>query len=218
MQLKEVKHVTNRQGVQLADFAREEKVSREQFALFLKDEKRRKKFFEEIMNGDDWFQKLEASAKAIGARVYLIPKLVVDYTKPHNESAMAGGPQTPSNYNVLKVADKYQPSENKVTEETIVLFNWEKGGGSYPKAIEWGLSNGLLRTTPHVPFAVGEQKPNLNYELGPNPMYVVETTGCSFGGSASACYVWWSAAKRESSLYWQDYFGYGNGWFAFRKK
>ena len=135
MQLKKFEHVTNRQGVQLADFAREEKVSREQFALFLKDEKRRKKFFEEIMNGDNWFQKLEANAKVIGARVYLIPKLVVDYKKTHNESAMAGGPETPSYYNVFKVADKYQPSENKVTEETIVLFNWEKGGGSYPKAI-----------------------------------------------------------------------------------
>ena len=218
MQPKKFEHVTNRQGVQLADFAREEKVSREQFAQFLKDEQRRKKFFEEIRNGNDWFLKLQKSAEKIGGRVYLIPKLVVDYTRPHNEAAMAGGPQTGSNYNVLKVADKYQPSENKATEETIVLFNWPKGGGSYSKAIEWGLSNGLLRTTPHVSFAIGEQKLNLNYELGPNPMYVVETTGCSFEGHSNACYVWWNVARRESNLSWQGDFGYGLGWFAFRKK
>jgi hypothetical protein len=130
---------------------------------------------------------------------------------------MAGGPQTPVNYNVLKVAYKYQP-KNKVTEETIILFNWINGGGSYSKAIEWGLSNGLLKTIPHVPFAIGEQFPNLNYILGPNPMYVVETTGCSFPGSAAACSVSWHDARRRSDLDWQGLFGNDRDWFAFRKK
>ncbi len=170
-----------------------------------------------MKNGDNWFEKLQAEAQKIGARVHLI-RLKVDYTKPHNESAMAGGPQTGSNYNVLKVADKYQPSENKVTEETIILFNWINGSGSYSKAIEWGLSNGLLKTTPHVPFAIGEQFPNLNYELGPNPMYVVETTGCSFGGDAYACCVSWGGAGRVSGLNWRSLFGLVNVWFAFRRK
>lgn len=217
MQNESFKHVTNRQGVQLANFAREKKVSREAFALFLKDEKKRKKFFDELKNGDNWFEKLQAEAQKIGARVHLI-RLKVDYTKPHNESAMAGGPQTPANYNVLKVADKYQPSENEVTEETIILFNWINGGGSYSKAINWGLSNGLLKTTPHVPFAIGEQFPNLNYTLGLNPMYVVETTGCSFRDDARACFVCWRGARRKSRLACQSAFGDGNDWFAFRKK
>lgn len=63
MQNESFKHVTNRQGVQLVDFAREEKVSRKDFALFLKDERRRKKFFDELKNGDNWFEKLQAEAQ-----------------------------------------------------------------------------------------------------------------------------------------------------------
>lgn len=218
MQQKKFKHVTNRQGVQLADLAREEKVSREQFANFLKDPEKIRKFFDELKNGDDWFLKLQTSAEKVGARVYLIPKLVVDYTKSHNESAMAGGPDTPSNYNVLKFGDKYPSIENKVMEEAIVLFNWPKGGGSYQKAIEWGLSNGLQRTVPREVFAVGKQLPNLNYELGQNPMYVVETTGCTFDGGSYACCVWWRDATRLSSLHWQSFFDDGFVWFAFCKK
>jgi hypothetical protein len=215
---KTAKHVTNRQGVQLAHKANENGVSREDWAKFTNDSVKLAKFFDEMKNDDNWFEKLQSEASKIGARVHLIPKLTVDYAKSHNEVAMAGGPQTPSNYNVLKVADKYQPSENKVTDETIVLFNWINGGGSYQEAIEWGLQNGLLKTTPHVPFTVGEQFPNLNYTLGPNPMYVVETTGCTFDGNADACSVWWYDANRGSDLHWQDDFGDDNDWFAFRKK
>jgi hypothetical protein len=83
--------------------------------------------------------------------------------------------------------------------------------------VKWGLENALRLTTPHVPFAVGENKPRLNYDLGPNPMYVVETTGCTFRGDASACYVWWNDAERKSNLNWQGLFGGDYGWFAFRK-
>lgn len=165
----------------------------------------------------DWFIQLQAEAKKIGAQIHVIHNLRVDYTRGHNEAAMAGGPQTDSSYNVLKVADKYQPSENKLTAETIVLLNYPKGGGNYGKTVEWGLSNGLRKTTPHVPFAIGEELPKLNYDLGPNPMYVVETTGCTFGGGARACGVWWRDAKRRSGLRWQHNFGYDNDWFAFRK-
>ena len=217
MQPKETaKHVTNRQGVQFAKIARE-KISREEFGKFLNDPAKLQKFFDEMKNGDNWFEKLQIEASKIGARVHLV-RIKVDYTKSHNEAALAGGPQTGSDYNVLKVGDKYQPSENKMTDEAIVLFNWIKGGGSYQKAVEWGLSNGLSKTTPHIPFAIGEQFPNLNYTLGPNPMYVVETTGCSFNGSANACCVYWRDAERFSALDWRCDFGGDRAWFAFRKK
>lgn len=214
---KKVKHVMNRQGFHFAEKARENGVPRENFAQFINDPVRLGKFFDELKNGDNWFEKLQIEAQKIGARVHLL-KVRVDYTKTHNEAAMAGGPQTGSDYNVLKVADKYQPSENKVIDETIILFNWINGDGNYPKTVEWGLQNGLLKTTPHVSFAIGEQFPKLNYELGPNPMYVVETTGCSFYGPASACFVYWFDAERGSHLDWQDYFGGDFDWFAFRKK
>ena len=217
MQPKETaKHVTNRQGVQFAKIARE-KISREEFGKFLNDPAKLQKFFEEMKNGDNWFEKLQIEASKIGARVHLV-RIKVDYTKSHNEAALAGGPQTDSGYDVLKVADKYQPSENKVTDEAIVLFNWIKGGGSYQKAVEWGLSNGLSKSNPHEVFAIGEQFSNLNYTLGPNPMYVVETTGYSFNGSAGACYVYWDDSKRNSYLSWQGSFGLDCGWFAFCKK
>ncbi|MFA6392930.1 MAG: hypothetical protein WCW54_02510 [Candidatus Paceibacterota bacterium] len=214
---KSFKHVTNRQGVQLAHRANENGVSREDWVKFTNDSVKLAKFFDEMKNGDNWFEKLQVEAQKIGARVSLL-KLKVDYTKSHNESAMAGGPQTDSSYNVLKVGDKYQPSENKVVEEVIVLLNYPQGGGNYQKTVEWGISNGLSKTTPHVPFAIGEQFSKLNYTLGPNPMYVVETTGCSFGGSARACFVYWYDAERWSDLSWQGIFGNDDDWFAFRKK
>ncbi|MEA3399455.1 MAG: hypothetical protein U9R00_03025 [Patescibacteria group bacterium] len=222
MQSKEkIKHITNRQGVQLAQKARENGVSRSDFKKFLDNPVKLKDFFMELNEDNKWFEKLQANAQEIGARVHLIPKLIVDYAKSHNELAMAGGPQTGSGYNVLKVGDKYPSIGNKVVEEVIILFNWPKDGGSYQKAVEWGLSNGLQKTVPKEAFTIGQQFPKLNYELGPNPMYVAETTGCSFGGdpdTCDTCFVWWSDAKRESNLYWQGDFGSDDVWFAFRKK
>ena len=208
------KHVTNRQGVQLAQLARESRVSREDFKNFLDNETSVKSFLSSL-SSDGWIKKLEASAAKIGGRIYII-ELSIDYAKPHNDAAMAGGPQTGSDYNVLKVGDLYQPENKKITE-TVILFNWPNGGGSYQKAVEWGLENGPRKTTPHVSFAVGEKFPKLNYDLGPNPMYVVETTGCSFLGGAYACCVYWDVAERDSCLRWQDYFGDDSDWFAFRK-
>ena len=162
-------------------------------------------------------ERLQVTANAIGGRVHLIPKITVDYTRSHNDAAMAGGPQTESNCNVLKVADKYLPSEDEVTDETIILLNWPEGDGSYEKAVLWGLQNGLRLTTPHVPFAIGEQKTKLNYELEQNRMYVIETTGCFFDDDANACDVRWGDADRESGLGWQGNFGNEYDWFAFRK-
>lgn len=207
----------NKHGVKLAQLAREHGVSREDFVNYISDEAKLTKLFAD-MNTDNaaWFETLKASAEKIGARVHMMI-IDVDYSKSHNDAALAGGPQTPSNYNVLKVADKYAPSEKGIVKETVILLNYPKGGGNYSKTVQWGLENGLRKTTPHVPFAVGENKPRLNYELGPNPMYAVETTGCTFNGDARACYVWWSDAKRESNLGWQNVFGRDDDWFCFRK-
>jgi hypothetical protein len=210
-------HVTNRQGVQLARQAREAGILREKFAEFLNDKNMTTKFFEGLVGDSNWFEKLQTEALKIGARVHLI-KIAVDYTRPHNEVALAGGPKTPANYNVLKVADKYKPSEDKITEETIILLNFSKGDGGYKKAKNFAFANDLLPTSPHIPFAIGEQKPDLNQEIGMSSMYVVETTGCTFEGNAFACRVWWDDAERESDLCWLGSFGNSNDWFAFRKK
>lgn len=210
-------HVTNRQGVQLADYAREHGVTREDFTKFLTDKEAVKNFLNGLKTDPEWFTKLQAEAVKIGGRVHKLD-VPVNYTRSHNDAALAGGPQTDSTYNVLKVGGLYTSRENKTVTETIVLFNWPKGGGSYDKAVAFGLANGLDKTVPHEAFAVGEHFPKLNYDLGPNPMYVVETTGCSFDGELQACGVWWDDARRKSGLNWQSVFGRGRDWFAFRKK
>lgn len=171
----------------------------------------------EFKNYPEWFRELQKNAEDIGARVHFIPKLVIDYTKPYNESAIEGGPDTPSNYNVLKIDDKYFISENEVKKEIIVLFNWINLGESYSKAIRWGLSHNLRKTTPHVPFAIGKYFPRINQELKSNLIYILETTGCSYGGHPFASYVLWNNSKRYSDFGGQSNFSDNNGWFAFRK-
>ncbi|MBK5215256.1 MAG: hypothetical protein JJE53_00385 [Candidatus Pacebacteria bacterium] len=211
------KHVTNRNGVQLARKARENGVSREAFVRFLNNPEDVKRFCDEIKNGYNWFNELQIEANKIGARVHLI-ELKVDYTRSYKEAAMAGGPQTDLDHKALKVADLYQSRENKITDEVIVLFKWINGKGSYPEACDWGKQNGLLKTTPHVPFAIGEQFPKLNMELGASSMYVVETTGCLLYNTASACNLSWNNTKRKANLYYLSSLNYNFVWFAFIKK
>jgi hypothetical protein len=215
---KSFEHVTSRQGVQLAHKAKENGVLRKKIKDFLDNLKKLQEFFYSLMPKNlGWYEKLRIEAEKIGARIDIV-QVVVDYTKNHNEAAMAGGPQTESSWDVLKVGNKYQLPEKNMAYDIIVLLNYPKGGGNYTKTVEWGIKNGLKKTNPHEVFAVGEHFPILNYKIGPNLMYVVETTGCFFDGRASACYVYWSDAERMSSLSWLSHFGGGSGWFAFRKK
>ena len=180
----------------------------------------KKMIIKKSITDEIWFEKLQVEASKIGARVHLL-KLRVDYTKPFNDAVMAGGPQTSTDSCVFKVFDKYQTIEkNMIIDETIILLNWEKGYESYQKAVEWGLSKGLKKTTYHVPFTIGEQFPNINYEIGSNPMYIIETTGGLFGDYANCSYcVWWYNLNRTSDLYYQGCSAVLCGsWFAFRKK
>jgi len=165
---------------------------------------------------DFWFKNLEVAVGKTGGRVHLFKNVLVDYSRNHNAAAMTGGPDTGKNYDVLKAGDTYPLPLSKKVTETFVSFNWPEGEGSYDKAVTFGVSNGLERTIPHEVFAVGEHFPNLNHELGVNPMYVAETTGCWFNDHAEACYVWWGDAKRESRLRWQSNFVHKHGWFLFR--
>lgn len=172
-----------------------------------------------IITDEIWFENFQAKASKIGVRVHLI-KINVDCTRPYNELVWAGGPQTDSGSFVFKVADKYQLSEKKITDEVIVLLNWASGYEGYQTTVEWGLSNGLRKTTPYELFAIGEQLPDINYEIGPNPMFIIETTGCTFGDYQDfVCSVWWYNLNRKSDLCLQSCFtGHLGGWFAFRKQ
>lgn len=158
---------------------------------------------------------LQESAENAGRQIKEI-EVTVDYSVPHNEAAMKGGPDTDSSYDVLKCGDKYHTESGKV-KRTLVLLNFKKGEGSYEKALEWGKENGLTPTIPHDVFAIGEQYPNFHRDQGTSWSYVVETTGCTFDDLARACYVYWNDSVRRSNLAWQVHFGGADDWFAFRK-
>lgn len=207
----------NRHGIQLAQKAREYGVSREDFTRYIGNEEKLKKLFAEMdISTTAWFEDLKARTEKIGARVHMMV-IDVDYSKPHKEAAMTGGPQAPSSPSVLEVADEYVLLEKGIVRETVILLNWPNGDGSYAKAVRWGLKNHLRKTTPHVLFAVGALHPRLNCELGQNPMCMAETTGCTLNGQANACYVWWRDEGRKTDLSWLDFFGDAGDWFAFRR-
>jgi hypothetical protein len=133
------------------------------------------------------------------------------------DAISAAGPNTPLDFNVWKVAEQYPPTGKGRVEHELVLLNYQQGGGSLDKALEWASQSGLRPTTPRDVFAVGSQYPNLHRDLGINPMYVVATTDCTFGGDRDACIVWWDDSLRKANLRHVSFFGASFGWFAFRK-
>jgi len=218
MYFTEIKQITDRHSLQLDQKVREKGISGNSLKKFLENPKKLQKFFRGLSGENKLLEKLQSSAEKIGARVHLIPRLIVDYTKSHNILAMEGGPETNPDCSILRVADRYQLTENKIVKETIVLLNWAEGDGSYQKAVEWAFLNGLQKTVPKEVFSIGKQIPNLNYELGLTHIYLNETTGYSFYGSPQVCFVGWYDDKRKSNIYWQEPLGISCDWFVFRKK
>lgn len=103
---------------------------------------------------------------------------------------------------------------NLEDNDTFVFLNFSKEG-SYAKAVQWGIENGL---TLSVMNDIEAMKYNDLPTLFGKPYgYLVETTGKTFFGDARACYVWFGVSGRGSDLDWQDRFGSGDGWFCFRK-
>jgi hypothetical protein len=162
-------------------------------------------------------KKLRISANTVGGRIHVV-NLEVDYTRTHREAVLSGGPQTEKNHHIFYVGNEYhnRSSHQKGMMKTVViLFNFSNSEKGFKEAIDWGISNGLLKTTPHVVFAMGEKRSKLNYILGPNPMRVIETTGCDFEGNPCACYLRWNDAIRMSDVGYQGAFGHNYDWLAF---
>jgi hypothetical protein len=152
-----------------------------------------------------------------GARIHCLT-VTVKLDRPWQEAVNLAGPNTPDNYNVRKVEDKYPATGTETVEEDLVLLNYPSGDGNWEKALAWAESTGQLeKTVPREVFAVGEQHPTLHRTLGQNPMYAVATKECTFDGNRRACYVWWDDSGRRADLRWVSYFGYASGWFLFRK-
>jgi len=150
-----------------------------------------------------------------GARLHIV-RIRFKPDREWQEAINAAGPNTPDNYNVRKVGDQYPPTGTEEIEEDLILLNFPNGDG-FDKARAWAQSKQLEDTVPREVFVIGEQHPKLHEELGQNPMYVVATKECTFGGYRCACDVWWLVSFRKAYLGWVRYFDYSGVWFAFRK-
>ena len=167
-----------------------------------------------------YLDSLKADPKALtppqGSRLHTV-RVKVKLDRPWKDTVNAAGPNTPDDYNVRKVADLYPPTGADEVEEDLILLNFPQGDGNWDKALVWAQGEGLKNTVPREVFAIGEQHPKLHTELGLNPMYVVATTECTFGGHRIACCVWWDGSLRKAVLHWLGHFRDSSGWFVFRK-
>lgn len=151
-----------------------------------------------------------------GARIHIL-RVTVKLDEQWQEAVNAAGPNTPSDYNVRKVGGLYVPTGTGEEEQKHILLNYPNGDGSWDIALSWAESKGLKKTVPREVFAIGKQHPGLHRALGVNPMYMVATTECTFGGRRRACCVWWSDSGREADLPWVRDFGLACDWFSFRE-
>ena len=135
-----------------------------------------------------------------GGRIHVV-EVEVDESRLWSDAVMAAGPNTPSYYNVHKVADHYPPTGKGRHKVKMVLVSLE-GGGDFAKAVAWAEQYDLKRTTPRQVFAIGKNFPKLHQELGMDPMYVVASKECTFEGDQRVCDVWWFGSGRKACLPW----------------
>lgn len=170
----------------------------------------------------EWVVSLENSAEKIGGEILLIENVMVDYTRPYSEIILnarkrEGKQMDPSEHQALEIANKCEPSKHEAIKETVVLFRYSDWmrmelNAGYKKAIEWGLSNNLCKTTLHVPLAVIEQNPYLF--SGICMSYVVATANCN-NRSYFASYRRYFRSDVGAGTYCQFQSGLKEAWFSF---
>ena len=158
--------------------------------------------------------KSEALTAPDGGRIHIV-RVLVNPTREWQEAINAAGPDTPSNYEVCKVADKYPPQDGAVEEKEIILVNFGRTISDTKVAVDWGKQNKLRPANPRQTFAVGEYKPKLHRELGVNSMVVVSPDECTFDGYRRVCDVWWDDTDRFCGLSWDGLEWNADYWFAF---
>lgn len=208
----EIKHVKNSQGVQLARLAREQGVLRKLFSEFLKNPTYLDKFFNDIKIF--WFIKLQQEAEKIGARLYLIQDVPVDYNVTYDQAFLTAGLGDPGNDFLLEVEGQYVLPKN-ITKETVILLNFPGGHSNYEKTVDWGVRHKWRKSTPHVLLSLAKELPNLNHVLESDSMYIVETTGVLVKGRLCDCFVCWRDYLRGSNVEWQDTFRDKTHWYVF---
>lgn len=153
-----------------------------------------------------------------GGRIHIVRGVSVVLDQEWQASINAAGSNTLDDYDVRKVGDLYLPTGTGVIEDEVILMNFGPSGGNWDRAIAWAEDYALKRTDPRRVFAIGEQKPQLHCQLEMDPMYVVATEECAFGGHRRACGVWWHGRAREASLGYVELYGLADDWFAFSRE
>ena len=149
-----------------------------------------------------------------GGRTHFV-EVEVDENQPWSDAVNAAGPNTPDNYDIHKVGDLYLSTDKgRRRKVKMVLVNLANGG-DFVKAVAWANQFDLKRTSPRQVFAIGKKFPELHQELGMDPMYVVASEECTFGGYRRVCSVWWGGSDREADLDWVGGVRYSDGWVAF---
>lgn len=214
--MKNYKVVTLNQGQQVRKIANDKKVGCARFQTAL-DDGSFARFVEGLKIDPETpeISAIEIIAPA-GARIHTL-RIRYQQDREWQEAVTAAGPDTPSHYSVRKVGGFYVPAGTGEVEEDLILLNYTDGSGNWEKALAWGAEKKLEKTAPREVFAIGEQHPKLHEELGQNPMYLVATTPCTFGGNQQACYVWWDDAERDANVSWTRYFNDRGAWFLFHK-
>ncbi len=149
-----------------------------------------------------------------GGRIHIV-RVPVNPSREWQEAINAAGPNTPSNYDVRKVADKYPSQAGAIEGKEVILINFGRTISDTQVAVDWAKQYKLRPASPRPVFAIGEHKPQLHRELGTNSMAVVSPDECTFGGGRQVCSVWWSDASRDCDLDWCAYEWLADCWFAF---
>lgn len=179
----------------------------------------------EQVTDQEWVKKLELSAAKIGAQIHVIPHLIVDYSQSYEDAISAATSDRGGSAYIYQVENLYEPGIGRITEFTVLL-NFKEGRHSYQQeVIEWGIVNGLRRSTPHIPYAVAEHFSNLKDYLAPTSrlLRVVETTGCMHEKQLRAACIQWRNTDDETDVTrcchfpWQKRLGVSTDWFAFCK-
>jgi len=112
------------------------------------------------------------------------------------------------------VGHLYLPTGTGLQFCRLLLMN--HNGAGWEAALAWARQYPQLRlSAPRHVFAIGETHPNLHKDLGRGPIWVIETTSCTFKDDQQACVVWWDDARREAVLDWVGNFMSTIDWFVF---
>jgi hypothetical protein len=211
-------HVTNRQGIEFAELARQADMKRKDVSDFLSNKRNVENLFID-MDPVRWERILKQSF----GKVHIIKNLKVDYSRRFVEAANAAqGTKADNNkWEFINMQDRYDTNNQEVLTETAILFNLNDCEyNDLIHSLQWAMSHRLQLASPQLLFAIAEAFPSLNQELGYETMLLTETeSGTSSPRSCNydrtLCSVKWEGVKRE--VISDIYFNKKYNWFVFRK-